>query len=337
MRFVLDSLIASLEKGNAAVLGAIVESSGSAPRTSGARMLVLADGSLHGSIGGGMVEGACQRAARELLTDSRLYREMHFNLSAAQAADEGMVCGGTVRVLLQAIQPTEKERFVALREEYRQGRRPMLLTRLPAADKPPQMLSLGAGRDAEVPDTIREMVGQRLRRAPFVINHGGEQLFVEPLVQPGTVHLAGGGHVALATAELAVYVGFEVVVMDDREEFANRERYPQAREIRVVEGFKECFFALGADDFVVIVTRGHQYDRDVLAQALQTDAGYIGMIGSSKKRKAVYASLEQAGFSAGDLERVHSPIGLAIGSDTPREIGMSIVAELVKVRAGMKK
>jgi xanthine dehydrogenase accessory factor len=121
--------------------------------------------------------------------------------------------------------------------------------------------------------------------------------------------------------------------MDDRAEFANRQRYPEANTIKVLDNFDNCFPELGTDDFVVIVTRGHQYDRDVLAQALKTKAGYIGMIGSKRKREAIYRSLLQEGFTELDLQRVYSPIGLDIGSDTPQEIGMSIVAELVKARA----
>jgi len=108
-------------------------------------------------------------------------------------------------------------------------------------------------------------------------------VFVEPLVHPGRVHLAGAGHVALATARIAAFVGFEVVVMDDRQEFANSERYPEASRVRVLDSFTDCIKDLGPDDYVIIVTRGHIHDREVLAQALRTDAGYIGMIGSSRK------------------------------------------------------
>ena len=106
--------------------------------------------------------------------------------------------------------------------------------------------------------------------------------------------------------------------------------------MRVLTDFSTCFNQLGADDYVIIVTRGHLHDRDVLAQALRTDAGYIGMIGSRGKRQAVYASLREAGYTDDDLARVHCPIGMAIGADTPAEIGVSIVAELIQVRAGKR-
>lgn len=337
MRHVLDKLISALERGEPAVLGAIVRRSGSAPRTSGARMLVLADGTLVGSVGGGAVEGACHARAKELFVNSNAYAELSFELSASAAAEEGMICGGAVSVLLHTVEPAEVARFQQLRGYYRAGERPVLLTMLPHGDMPPRLLTLGPGEDSDVPDELKAKVSGRNRRTPFSISHGGQEIFVEPLVHPGTVHLVGAGHVALATAHLAAYAGFEVVVMDDRPEFASAERYPQARQVRVLENFDTCLPKLGSDDYVVIVTRGHLHDRDVLAQALRTKAGYIGMIGSSKKRKAVYASLQREGFTETDLERVYSPIGLAIGADTPAEIGVSIVAELVKVRAEMNR
>jgi xanthine dehydrogenase accessory factor len=337
MRYVLDQLISSLEQGRTAVLGAIVSSSGSAPRTSGARMLVMADGKLAGSVGGGAVEGACQAEAKKLLENSRTYAELSFELSATAAAEQGMVCGGSISVLLHKVEPAAVIQFQQLRRAHQKGSRPLLLTLLPCREAPPFVMTFGAGDDSSVPDGLKEIVSAKSRRAPFSINYQGQDIFVEPLVHPGTVHLAGAGHVALATAYLASYAGFEIVVMDDRLEFANAERYPQAKQVRVLKNFENCFTKLGIDDYVVIVTRGHLHDRDVLAQALHTDAGYIGMIGSRKKRQAVYTSLLDAGFTESDLQRVHSPIGLAIGGETPEEIGISIVAELVKVRAGINR
>ena len=182
---------------------------------------------------------------------------------------------------------------------------------------------------------LRLEITRKGRRAPFLLDHRGREIFVEPLVHPGTVHLAGAGHVALAVAELAAFVDFEVVVMDDRREFANPERYPKAREVRVLNSFAACLTGLGPDDYVVIVTRGHLHDREVLAQALSTNAGYIGMIGSRRKRAAVYESLRGEGVTDSELARCHCPIGLAIDADTPEEIALSIVAEMVQVRAKM--
>ncbi len=334
MQHILDHLITSLEQGQAGVLCAIVRNLGSAPRTSGARMLVLADTTSIGSVGGGAVEGACLAKARELLHGSPSFAELNFELNAASAAEQGMVCGGSVSVLLHRVDPAALPLLHTLRGEYLAGKRPMLLTRLPWGDAPPSLLLLGCFDTPDIPVELRTEILRKSRRAPFLVTWQDRELFVEPMVHPGRVHLAGAGHVALATAKIAAFAGFEVVVMDDRREFANAARYPEAREVRVLPSFQDCIAGLGPDDYLIIVTRGHLHDLEVLAQGLRTGAGYIGMIGSRKKRAAVYDSLRRQGFTDGDLARVHCPIGLAIGADTPEEIALSIVAELVQVRAG---
>ena len=337
MQYILDSLIAKLECGESAVIGAIVRSSGSAPRTTGARMLVGVDGSLVGTLGGGALEGSCLMRAKELLFAGceETFAEMHFDLTNASAAAEGMVCGGEVSVLLQKIAPDTLDSFKTLRNDFESGVQAMLVTSLPGKGASPKMYFLHGDADCELLPPLRKEILRKNRRSKFLISDEELDYFVEPLIHPGTVYLLGAGHVALATAHIASFTGFEVVVMDDREEFANRKRYPKAKEVVVLESFDNCLPQLGSGDFVVIVTRGHLHDRDVLAQALKTDAGYIGMIGSTKKRKGVYSSLLEDGFSQEDLQRVYSPIGIAIGGDTPEEIGLSIVAEMVKVRAGM--
>lgn len=338
MQYILDSLISTLEKGESAVIGAIVRSSGSAPRTSGARMLVRLDGTLVGTLGGGALEGGCLAKAKGLFddSDSDAFAELEFDLTDKTAAAEGMVCGGEVSVLMQKVTPALLQHFIQLRDDFTKGVQAMLVTALPKNGNGPHMYFLHGSGDCKLLASLRKEILRKNRRAKFLISHGEQDYFVEPLLNPGTVYLLGAGHVALATAHLASFTDFDVVVMDDREEFANSERYPKAKEVVVLDTFNDCLNGLGPDDYVVIVTRGHLHDRDVLAQALRTDAGYIGMIGSSKKRQAVYTSLLEEGFSNNDLKRVYSPIGLSIGGDTPEEIGLSIVAEMVKVRAGMK-
>lgn len=335
MRHVLDKLITALALGQPAVLCAIVRNSGSAPRTSGARMVVLQDGSIAGSVGGGALEGKCQAKTTELFSGPAAFAELDFHLTATSAAEEGMACGGTASVLLQRIEPEMLPFMRRLQDDYTNGKRPMLLTILPQKGEPPRLLLLSQEASPDVPADLRAEITRKGRRAPFLLEFQGREIFVEPLIHPGTVHLAGAGHVALAVAKLAVFVGFDVVVMDDRSEFANADRYPEAKEVRLLQSFTRCLENLGQDDYVVIVTRGHLYDREVLAQALRTKAGYIGMIGSRRKRGAVYESLRQEGLTDTDLARVHCPIGLAIEADTPEEIALSIVAEMVQVRAKM--
>jgi len=159
------------------------------------------------------------------------------------------------------------------------------------------------------------------------------EILLEPVFSEPTVYLFGGGHVSEQVVPLAKRVHFKVVVIDDREMFANRERFPEADEV-IVSEFEKCFDRLNIDDssYVVIVTRGHLYDGFVLEQAVKSDARYIGMIGSKKKIKTLYQNLMQKGMTKETLDRVHAPIGIDINSETPEEIAVSIVAELIKVR-----
>lgn len=339
MKDILESLLETLSRGRDAVFCGIVESSGSAPRTSGARMLVLPDGSIRGSVGGGPVEGASLDRARKMLARGESHVLLPFDLNSHTAAQAGMVCGGAVTVLLQRVTPEQRGFFRRLSELHHARQRPALVTVM-GADQPPALAlwSEAAGLEgAALPQGLAaELARKAVRtRRNFSLQDDGLALFAEPLVAPTVLHLVGAGHVALATARVASFAGFEVVVMDDRAEFASAERYPEAREVRVLENFNQCLKDLGPDDYVVIVTRGHLHDRDVLAQALRTEAGYVGMIGSRGKRDAVYRSLLENGYTQADLDRVFCPIGLAIGADTPEEIAVSIVGELIRVRAGV--
>lgn len=333
MKALVETLADVLRQGQKAVLCGIVDDSGSSPRSSGARMLVLADGTFTGSIGGGAVEGACLNEAAALLHAPEKYRILSFELTAAQSAESGMVCGGKVTILLQRFIPADLPFFEG---SLNHRDHPMLLTVIPAGASP--FLALWTAADetaATLPAALRTQLARKAAaRRPFRLETEGTRVLAEPLSAPVTVHVAGAGHVGRAIAHLAHFTGFDVVVLDDRPEFASAGRFPQAREVRVVENFQDCLGSLDAGDYVVIVTRGHLHDRHVLAQALRTRAGYVGMIGSRSKREAVYASLMEEGFTQADLDRVHSPIGLDIGAETPEEIGVSVVAELVAVRAG---
>jgi xanthine dehydrogenase accessory factor len=141
--------------------------------------------------------------------------------------------------------------------------------------------------------------------------------------------------VASQIAPLAARVGFQVVVIDDRAEFADPARFPEAHQV-IQAPFEGLMEQLSVDpaSYLVIVTRGHSHDKEVLAQALDTDARYVGMIGSNRKIGIIFNRLREEGISQERLDRVHSPIGIDIGAETPEEIAVSIVAELIEVRVG---
>ena len=145
----------------------------------------------------------------------------------------------------------------------------------------------------------------------------------------------GGGHVAKALEPVLRHVDFETYIIDDREEYANKERFPQAVETIVCPDFDHCFDEIEVDDnsYLIIVTRGHKGDLQVLRQALQKPHAYLGMIGSRRKNKLLYDALREEGVSEEALQGIFAPIGLEIGSETPEEIGVSIAAEMIQVRS----
>jgi len=253
MKEILQDLIVTLEQGRNAVFCGIVESFGSAPRTSGARMLVLPDGSIRGSVGGGAVEGACMAMAGKILEGEESHRFLSFDMTATKAADAGMVCGGAVRVLLQRVTPDQLQFFQRLDRLRSQGDRPVLVTVMSGEESP--ILDVWSAREGldgmNLPDALAEELARKAAKAPQPFSLEGDDLrvFAEPVINPSVLHLVGAGHVALATAKVAAFAGFEVVVMDDRAEFASQERYPEAREARVLESFDGCLIELGGDDF----------------------------------------------------------------------------------------
>lgn len=332
MRYILNALITELEAHSPCVVATVVNSSGSAPRTSGARMLVRVDGSIVGSVGGGAIEGRCLANAKELLQSNDDQSLLEFDLSKNDATALGMVCGGVVTVLLQKASRSDLELLKTIRVAYQEGRQPTLLTHLPTSKERARFSQL-EDEESVLQNKISFTLQQQKKRVPLLFSDSKREYFIETLIPPGTVHLIGAGHVALATARIAHFSNFEVIVVDDRAEFASLDRYPEAKQIKILESFENCFDEIGADDYVVIVTRGHIHDREVLAQALKTGAGYIGMIGSKKKKQAIYNYLLESGFTQKELDRVHCPIGLDIGADTPEELAVSIVAELIQLRA----
>ncbi len=161
---------------------------------------------------------------------------------------------------------------------------------------------------------------------------GTLEIFVEPILPQPIAYIFGGGHISLALAKAAHAAGFGIVVIDDREQFANRERFPMAQEL--FTSYEGAFQRIkpNVSSYLVIVTRGHRDDMRVLAWAARTDARYVGMIGSKRKVLSVYQALEKEGYSPEEFSRVYAPMGLEIGALSPEEIAMSITAELIAVR-----
>lgn len=161
------------------------------------------------------------------------------------------------------------------------------------------------------------------------------EAFKEEFNLETTAYIFGAGHVGLALEPVLRHINFRTVAIDDREEYANGDRFPEASEVKVISDFKHAFDGLELDEnsYIVIVTRGHMGDYDVLKDALKQKSAYVGMIGSRKKNKMLFDMLREEGYSEADISRVHAPIGLSIQAETPEEIAVSIAAEMIQVRA----
>ena len=338
MRKWVSAVNETLSRKQPLVMALILSQEGSTPRTTGTRMMIGADGYV-GTIGGGRIEASVMEIAREMLHKPGAVT-ISFDLTSEIADAMDMVCGGKLEILIDSIAPNETNRlfFSSLLQMLDQRQKGLMVTELLESGvlQVRRAILREDGVVIGTPDFKMEIdsIPKKLR-APILIQSGDRKFFIEPVMAPGTVYLFGAGHVSLQTAILAKRVGFEVVVLDDRMEFANTTRFSDADDVRVPASFELAFEGLEihADSYLVILTRGHLHDKTVLQQALKTPAGYIGMIGSRKKRDAIYQALENEGFTTKDFQKVHCPIGLSIGAQTPEEIAVSIVAELIHARS----
>jgi xanthine dehydrogenase accessory factor len=344
MKKLIQQICTTLDDGEHLVLVTVSSQSGSTPRLAGAKMIIRSNGRIAGTIGGGLVEAQAIREA-ELCFASKHSLHRSYDLSNGDAAVSDMICGGRMELYLEYIKADEANRslFRTLLAAMNSGRRALLVTPLDPPNRCHRFVldHKGLAHPADAPEALVAAIKQ-LRSstsATTLLNHEDCTYLVSSFAVGGNLLLIGAGHVAACTAEAAARVGFRVVVMDDREEFANRERFPLADEIKVLPSFADCFkgYEIDADSYLVIVTRGHMHDMEVLHQALLTKAGYIGMIGSRKKRNSIYSKLMDQGIKEAQLEQVRCPIGMAIEADTPEEIAVSIVGELIYQRATGRK
>ncbi len=336
-----------LADGESFVLAVIVSRSVWAPSDVGARMVVRKDGSIVGTIGGGILEATVIDIAKSVFID-KMPVLRKFVFTAEDAERIGMICGGQVEVLVHFVEHSKPSNIQLYQEILAtiQSRKPAwIITELPstknAGDAPVQHLARGGTTVAGSmdDDTLRALTVQAGTRQAETAVHGDRRFLVESLCCEDTVYIFGAGHISQKLAPLTGFAGFQTVVLDDRQQFANRELFATVDRIVVLDSFARALEGLeiNEDSYLVLVTRGHIHDKTLLGQALRTRAGYIGMIGSRRKRDAVYEELSLEGFSRHDFDRVCSPIGLDIGAETPEEIAVSIVAELIRARAGRSR
>ncbi|HZT81435.1 MAG TPA: XdhC family protein [Gemmataceae bacterium] len=375
MRDLLADLTAVLDQGRDCVYCCLVETRGSTPQKAGAAMLVFPDGGQRGTLGGGCVEAEVKRRALATLHSGGGPDVLTFHLDDDYGWDDGLICGGRMAVLADPFLADRRRRVA---DYYRRFHRlaeagggcteAVVIDSGPTGLPPASRYLFDAdGRlaaqlaDAPPPaELTRHLPPADARPRPAV--HRGVAFL--PLPRRVTLLIVGGGHVGMAVAKLASEVDFDVWVLDDRERFANPERFPTARRLFVGDigtTLKELVRRdIDRSTFCIIVTRGHAHDEEALYHLapltlpapppageglslspapppagegrVRGPVGYVGMIGSKRKIKLIYEDLIARGVSEEALARVHAPLGFDIGSQTVPEIAVSIVAELISCR-----
>jgi xanthine dehydrogenase accessory factor len=334
LKKLFETVAKNVKDGHALVLVNVIASSGSTPRGAGATMLVFEDGHSEGTIGGGAVEYEAQKQAAGLFKEKNS-KLLSYTLKPNDVADLGMICGGSVTVYYQYIDPEDQKTvdlFLYIAESFGREQSAWLLRRIQNG----VLTGMGVYDD----NGLHFLEDAPIEQIKPILQSGSEMLpgdpayYIEPLTRAGRVYIFGGGHVAQELVPVISHIGFTTVVFEDREAFADKKLFKGAAGV-VLGRFDQIadYITIRPEDYVIIMTRGHQADFEVLRQTLRTQATYIGCIGSRKKVEAVKKRLIEDGISLADCNRMRSPIGLEIKAETPAEIAVSIAAELILHRA----
>ena len=341
--------MAELEReGRRFAVCTVVRTVGSTPQVVGAKLLVDDLGRLTGTLGGGCVEGDAFVEAKHVIeTGDAALRQ--YELTEDLAWDTGLVCGGTMWI---AIEPGE----IALRLGERDllgdvlaassGGRPVAIATLlrkrgrelePSGKLFVEMDGRSHGsvgeRDADARSAALEALRQGTART--ITLDDDHELLIEPVLSKPRLVVAGGGHVGLALATMAALLEYEVTVIDDRPEFAARERFGHGIDvIRMDMAEALRTMPMGWNTFVVIASRGHKLDAQCLREAVKRDARYVGLLGSKRKTVLIAKMLREEGVAEERIRAVHAPIGLDLGGRTPSEIALSVLAEMSMERHG---
>ena len=341
MRDLLVELEKAVQQKKPVCYTCLVETRGSTPQKPGAAMLIFRDGSQIGTLGGGCVEAEVKRRALRLI-DAATPEVMTFQLDSDYGWDDGLICGGRMKVLVDPIN-TEEDLC------YFQSMAQLLASDQGCTEAiviKPESAEGGSETDRFLIDANSTIIAQRGQQEPpsqLLMGLKPIQNRPRPYLKAGIAYLTfhqtcelvivGCGHIGQKVAELASDVGFEIIAADDRQEYCNVERFPTAKQL-IVGNFDTALsdLSITRDTFIIIVTRGHNHDEEALGYLAESPARYIGMIGSKRKVKLIFEDLLRTGTPREALAKVHAPLGFDIGSQTVPEIALSIVAELVAYR-----
>ena len=345
MREIFDDILTWEGSGRPFALARVVETWGSSPRRTGAAMIVGTGMEVAGSVSGGCIEGAVITEAQAVLTDGTP-RKLHYGVSDETAWSVGLTCGGEVSVFVERHPGRagggSQEVWEALCTRLRENRPAVLLTRLASWECQHLLI------DAEAPSVLAGEWGTATpaalaaatdafsKKESEVVDVDDEPVFVHVFPCQARLLVVGASHISIPLVRLAKVLGLETVVIDPREVFARMERFPEP------PGRLECvwpakFFEawpVDAGTYAVLLTHDPKIDDEAFHHLLRSPAAYIGALGSRRSQAARVERLREAGFTDSEIGRIHGPVGIDIGAESPEEIALSILAEVVAARRG---
>ena len=343
MRQIFEKLPELIDSGKPVGYCTVIKTRGSTPQKPGSKLLIGPDLSSIGTLGGGCVEAEARRQAVSIMqTWGR--QLLKFQLDDDYGWDDGLICGGQMEIFIDTPQGDDEHVFRRLQETLARDHSVLLAILVEsdagAASIGAKLLytqegeTVGSLGSEALDALVHEQANEWLRETePILLEHAQGRVFVEPFHPEPTLLIAGAGHVGQALTRIAAMVGFRVVVIDDRVDFASRELLPDAAEVLVGDiASVLANYPIHQGTYIVIVTRGHRHDEEALFSVIRSEARYIGMIGSRRKVKLIFDDLVERGIEPELIEQVHSPIGLSIHSQTVPEIAVSIAAQLILAR-----
>lgn len=322
---------------NRAMLCSVVAWKGSVPRKDYPMMLVLDDGTLLGTIGGGSMELKVSQAAQEMIprSESALF---DFDMTGDDVDADVGLCGGTLKVLVEPFSSDLESFYVDMLKQSAKNQKLMIKLHM-RGDSPIYIHRQIVTSRKDIDETdpalekrLRDLFENQLTR-PLI--HDESLYLMWQVFSPPVLHIFGAGHVGQAVAQLAHFNELQVKVYDDRTELITEERFPYAERLQT--GFpikREAISHIPKRDFILIASREHKHDRQLLAHALDLSVRYIGLVSSARKWKLLSENLKAGGFALEDLARVHAPVGLDIDAQTVPEIAISILSEIICVYRG---